>query len=357
MHLTFEEITQKEIGVVQLLRTGNFDYAGRKLAITAGMLREMKLNFDSDVRRGKLAVDYFHESGGKAAGWITGIELRDNDQSLWIKVDWTENAKTMILGKELKYLSAEFSMGYKDNETGKKHGVVLFGAGLTNRPFVRDMKALLSECNQEQLAELKEFLNNPKNEDKIMPIKKLMEDIKNAKLSDEDKAALAKELGVELSDDKDDAKAKAEKLKLAEDAKADKKAKEDAEAKLSENEKERVKLHGDITALQAVNAKAEKTAKFDAMLADGKAVEGQREAYMGDDMAKFAENAVNVNLAEQGDGQGGSSKTEEAEQDKALAEIFALAEKRAEKEDISLHEASKAVGNENPSLMKVAYGE
>ena len=151
MWLQLEEVqgaTPEDIKTVQLLRTGNFKYGGYgAFDITSDNLRQLKSNFDSNVRRVKIAVDYFHASYAEAAGWIEAIELRNADNELWITVDWTAEAVEKIMGKEIRYLSADMDFNYMDIESGVEFGCVLMGAGLTNRPYIKDMKAIISELS------------------------------------------------------------------------------------------------------------------------------------------------------------------------------------------------------------------
>jgi phage I-like protein len=136
----------KDISKIQVLRAGKYKYwDDSTLEITTDMLRNMKKNFDSNVLKIDCAIDYFHNSFAEAAGWIKAIMLENSDTELWAEVEWTEEAKEKILSKEIRYVSADFNMNYKDNETGIEHGVTLNGAGLTNRPFVKGMNPILSE--------------------------------------------------------------------------------------------------------------------------------------------------------------------------------------------------------------------
>ena len=61
------------------------------------------------------------------------------------RVDWTPNGEKILAEKEFRYLSAEFDVDYTDNETPDiSHGTVLLGAGLTNRPVIKRMDAVIT---------------------------------------------------------------------------------------------------------------------------------------------------------------------------------------------------------------------
>lgn len=81
-----------------------------------------------------LPIDYGHalEAEGPvgdaapAAGWITGLEVRDGE--IWGRVEWTDQGATKVRGREYRFLSPVF---WHD-----KQGRVAWiqRAGLTNRP-------------------------------------------------------------------------------------------------------------------------------------------------------------------------------------------------------------------------------
>ena len=225
----------KEVATrVQLLRTGKFEEGA--LVLDEVILASLKKNFDAKVRGytdGKLPIDYFHEGWKEAAGWISALYLEANGTELWADVQWTPKAMECIGGGEIRYLSVEFSFDYQDNESNQKFGPTLFGAGLTNRPFVKGMKPVvqLSEKGGKGNMELKEAL------EKIQTLSTQVTDL---------------------------------------------------ETKLSESVKASDSLKLELEA-------AKKKAVFDKMLSEGKVVEAQREAYLANDMVTFAERAKPVN--------------------------------------------------------------
>ncbi len=338
MHMQLEEMeaTPETIKVVQLLRTGRFSHGMYgNFDITNDTLRSLKRNFDTNVRRVKLAVDYFHDAYEEAAGWITNLELRNSDNELWITVDWTQKAQDMILAKEVRYISADLDFEYEDSETRVQYGATLLGAGLTNRPHIKDMKALLSEFKPEHREQVKLLLND-KPEVKKMAI--AFDDILAAVavLNDDQKAQLAEKLGT---------------FKAAEGAKLADAVKEvtTLKAQLAEKETGLKKANDDITAINEKLATTEKKAEFDVMLADGKVVEGQRAAYMKGDFSEFAKNAVAVNLEEAGSGSNGNDDST-AEADKAMVQLDEAAAAIAKSKGVSMAAAYKQARAENPKL-------
>lgn len=313
-----QEMPPKDIEWVQLIRSGKFNHALHgSFDITQKVLQEFKHNFDRKARRVDIPIDYFHKSNEEAAGWVKEVELRDDENQLWVKVDWTDQATDKIKSKEIRYISADFTLDYTDSETGIQYGATLFGAGLTNRPHVKDMQAIFCEkqlTKEKQMADFKEIMASLGN------------------LSDDEKMQLGEKLGLKAMDKTlSDAK---EALKLAE---ADALQKDEGVKKLSD----------EVGALKAQLAEKEKDNAFTKMLTEGKVVEAQRDAYMKSDMVTFAENAMSINLEGQGNSGGGG----ESDGDNVAAtKLNEIATSKAKEKGILLSDAYKEACNENPKL-------
>lgn len=258
MHTNIQLSDNKAPSRIQLLRVGDFKYSDQeKLEITKEMLDSFKKNFDDKVRGyndGKLPIDYFHDSDKIAAGWISDLEIKNEGTELWAEVEWTKSATSKIEDRELRYVSVEFHTDYQDNESGKKFGPTLFGAGLTNRPFVKSMKAIA--------ASEKTILNSNGGTMNLEEAKKKIEDL------EKENKDLKEKLGCK---DKEN-KSMSEKI-------------DGIEKTLSEERAER----------KAEKVLNEKTAKFNELLAEGKVVAAQKDAFISGDMVKFSELAVKTN--------------------------------------------------------------
>jgi hypothetical protein len=130
-----------------------------KLEFTFDTLRKLADSVTNRVRGIDLDIDYDHKAdaamGSKAAGWIR--ETKVDTEGLWLHVEWTENAAKALKAKEYKYFSPEFQTEWTDPK-GEKHEHVLFGGGITNRPFLKDLLPVnLSELS---FLEKKEPSNN-----------------------------------------------------------------------------------------------------------------------------------------------------------------------------------------------------
>jgi|11_taG_2_1085331.scaffolds.fasta_scaffold06050_3 phage I-like protein len=339
-HFALQDMPEKDIEWVQLIRKGEFNHAYYgKFDITEEVLREFKLNFDRNARRVDIAIDYFHDSHAEAAGWVKEVELKENDSELWVRVEWTDKAKEKILGKEIRYISAEFDLDYVDSETKKEYGATLYGAGITNRPHVKDMQPIFSE------AIINNPINNKNKETNMVDFKEILESV--GELSEDEKLQLGEKLGFTTKTAEAGAEAKklSEAKKLADEAV---KAKDADIKKLSDTV---TKLSGTVKDLTAENAKKDKEAQFNTMLSNGNVVEAQRAAFMDSDIAEFAKNAVaGINLKEAGSG----ASSEDDEANIASAKFTEEADKLVKEEGITFTEAAKRVTSANPSLLKAS---
>ena len=331
-----QEIPSNEIEWVELIRKGKFKHSkAGKIDITEKVLKRLKENFDGNARRVDIAVDYFHESYAEAAGWVKQIELRDDNNSLWINVEWTEKAKEKLLSKEIRYISADFSLNYEDSETGAKFGATLFGAGLTNRPHVKDMQPISLD---EDLEEIKTPPINFKD-NKMVDFNEILESV--GALSEDEKLQLGEKIGFTIK-----ASAK-EATKLAEEALEANKIQDD---KAAAKESTIIKLSDEVEKLKTSLVSSKQEIDFNIMLSGGKVVESQRVAFMDNNIIDFAKNATPLNLSEVGSG------SIEASEEAAESKYDQLVEKKAADKGITLSEASKIIVKENPELVKKFNG-
>lgn len=294
--LSEEEIPKK----IQILRCGNFNHDGREIKVSKEDLDNMVKNFSEKVRGIDLMIDFSHNSEGEAAGWIRSLVLSEDKNELWAEVDWTPIGLKSLEDKAFRYISADFSFAYKDNESSREFGPTLFGAGLTNRPVVKSMKPIiLSEINSNQLTEDSKMANGAYEEKELQEdgmsreeLEKIIKDLKDDLLKkDEELIALRNEM---------------------EEAKLDK------EQKLAELKKEK--------------ELAEKNLAFDKKLSEGLVVEAQRQSFIENDMEKFLSLQSEIKMSESGSSGQGQPLTKENFEDR----ILKLAEERSKKENIAL---------------------
>lgn len=324
--LSSDEIT------LQIMREGVFMHPWfGKFNITPKMLNKFCSNYKKKVLGVDIALDYSHKAGDEAAGWFTDLFCKPdvNDKkktALFGTVKLTPKAVQKINEREFRYTSADFSENFLDNETGEEKGPVLYGAALTNRPFIKGMDSVI------QLSE-----ENELNKGDIMDLEKLMEE--NVSL-----------------------KAKLEKLEtehktLSEAApKADEKIKAlEAQNKILSDESEANKKAAEL---------AKKESEFTKLLTDGKAIPAQKDAFMAGDLAKFAELASNVtiNPERKSTGIDPKNKPEGLDEEGARQQLSDLTDKKLDELKLNgterarkFSEVFKQVRAENPELEKVAF--
>ncbi len=288
---------------VQVLRVGSFKHPQYgAFEITSQILAEMKVNYEKRVRGIDISFDYYHESGEDASAWVTELQLRENNSELWAVVEWTPKAQQKLSERELRYFSPDFGFQWTDPETGNVFNNVLFGGGLTNRPFVKEMQAIVADETQIERGHMKTELEKAQEALKLAEAKIL-------KLS-EDNADAAKKL------------AAIPPAPAGDDVAALKKTIEDLKAQLE-------KAQADNGAMMAEKAKAveaqklaEKTSEFNVLLTEGKACAAQKDAFLKGDMTEFIKLAEKPNLKP-----AGSSTSDDGHTDDVKA-ILKLAEEK-----------------------------
>lgn len=123
---------------IQAMTLGDYEHPVHgKISLTQERIQRFADNVNNNVRTQQLDIDYEHKAnGGEAAGWVKAAEARSN--GLYLLVEWTAKAAQAIKEKAYKYFSPEFV----DEWTHPKGGTfrdVLFGGGITNRPFLKDI--------------------------------------------------------------------------------------------------------------------------------------------------------------------------------------------------------------------------
>src|SRR6266511_1973764 len=111
-----------------------------KLQFTRERLQRLADSVNRRARGISLAIDYEHgkdpRMGKRAAGWLQGADVRQD--GLYLGVSCNDEAKREIRAGRWQYLSPEFG-DCQDPRTGVKTPDVMFGLGLTNRPFLKDL--------------------------------------------------------------------------------------------------------------------------------------------------------------------------------------------------------------------------
>ncbi len=164
--LTPIKLTGGETGVpsswMQVAVVGQYEHGDYgKFSITADDLRQMLDNFTSGtypVPPTELCIDYDHLSlrppaagDGKAAGWVKQLQLRENDQELWARVEWTETGHRSVSSHEYRFVSPVFDKHFTSH-TGDEIGCTFLGAAITNLPFLQGMAPIAARAGTKRPA-------------------------------------------------------------------------------------------------------------------------------------------------------------------------------------------------------------
>lgn len=314
---------------VQVLRVGSFNHPKYgEFDITKSILRQLKDNFDNRVRGVDIAVDYFHKSDEQAAGWFKELYLTEDDSELWARVDWTPDAQRKLHEREIRYFSPDFAFEWTDPESGVIYKNVLFGGGLTNRPFVKDMAAIVAAEEKEKM-DIKEL---------AAKVLKLEEGGGDLQKKHDDLLKQHQELQKQCVEMKEKLAESGDKKPAGDHAEPDEDdmSVEGLKKKLDEVDGRNKALEKELADLKASKKMSEKEAAFTLMLTEGKVCAAQKEAFMKDDMSAFAKLAQPINLSERGTAAGSSDTGSE---DELAEKVLKLAEKIAKEEKVSLLDA------------------
>jgi hypothetical protein len=121
-------VTVTKIGHFYDPRYGEFD-------ITRPMLLSMIDNFNKGTYGQEVFLDVAHEPSKGAAGRFLKLTVEGN--KLRALIEWTPYGIDAVKDRGFKYLSADYTENFQDNEKRAQHGPLLFGAGLTIRPVIK----------------------------------------------------------------------------------------------------------------------------------------------------------------------------------------------------------------------------
>jgi len=138
-----------------ILRTGTFQYKGRKLSFTTARLNRIVKNFERFNRAEEIPLDYDHGTAigtsveaRKAAGWLVALSVepdpdRKGQSILWGDFKVNPPAKEYVENGEYRFLSAEIDENYMHPEAQEDVGDYLQAIALTNRPFVENLPGMV----------------------------------------------------------------------------------------------------------------------------------------------------------------------------------------------------------------------
>jgi len=144
--ITLKEENGKYSSRIPVLPEGRFKHPWYgDLDFTAPVLRAAKRHFDRRILGTDIMVDESHDRG-KALGWFKAVHHGTSEiggqphVGLFADIEWTDLGRSLLERDIYRYFSAE--VGSFTGPDGKTIKNVLFGGGLTNRPFFKQMPAV-----------------------------------------------------------------------------------------------------------------------------------------------------------------------------------------------------------------------
>jgi phage I-like protein len=186
--ITAAQMTESEnmVSTFQAMPYGKYTHpVYGEIELNEAKAREAADNVNKRVRGQDLDIDYDHKQfGGEAAGWVKGAEARSD--GLYLTVEWTKRAWQAIKEKAYRYFSPEFTDEWTHPKTKTTYKNVLFGGGITNRPFLKDILPLnMSELFAEERDEKKGTGMDPKRLRKLLGLPEdATDEAVNAKLGE-----------------------------------------------------------------------------------------------------------------------------------------------------------------------------
>lgn len=266
----------------QILEAGEFQKDGIEFAVTTDMLASFVNNFNERVLGTDPPVNFSHDRGGNAAGWIKNVFTDPTGTKLFALIKWTAAGLEALRGLEFRYLSAEFTEAFFDGSTRQSFGPTLAGAALTNVPFLRHMPAVVGLSQDDRTVIT---LSQEERDDQMSDNKDVIS-LSDHRAQVKVLADANEKLQAELSTLSDEVK----ELRPLKDS--------------------NVKLTKEISELKSDIARKERESQFEKLLSEGKACEAQREPYMENDMDKYIELAQPINLKGTGSGANPGEKLE-----------------------------------------------
>lgn len=228
-------LKEERFSTIEILKAGTVHDRGLK--ITKGMMDDFVNNFHDGVFGTDLQVNFSHDRGGEAAGWVQSVFVENG--ILFAEVEWTPVGKEKIKSKQFRFISSELAMNYPHFSTGEKIKNVLIGIALTNTPAVKGLAPV-------QLSEqVTIYLNNQEAmKDKTIKLEeeevKVEEEVKEEEVAVEEEAKeTSEEEAVEEAKEeevKEEAKEEVKEEEVEEEVKEELKEKADT-IELSEYQK------------------------------------------------------------------------------------------------------------------------
>lgn len=163
--IQLDEKEGKKTSWVEIFREGSWSHPKHGIIKgTKKLFNDFIDNWKNRVLGREVAIDRTHEPSEGATGWIQDMKIKGD--RLLALIEWTPWGIELIEQKGFKYFSPEYRDSYTDKESGKEYKNVLFGGGITNRPFLTNLAPIVLSEDMDvfQKCENTELSNNLKDE-------------------------------------------------------------------------------------------------------------------------------------------------------------------------------------------------
>jgi len=127
---------------IQLVPIGSWEHSQYgQLDITPERIQCMAANYAAGLPGVDLPVDLDH-AWGEAVGWIQSVEARDD--GLWGLIEFNARGMELLSDRAYRYISPEWFPDWKDERTGEHYENVLTSVALTNRPWFKELPAIVT---------------------------------------------------------------------------------------------------------------------------------------------------------------------------------------------------------------------
>lgn len=140
--IQLEEKEGKKTSWIEIFREGSWSHPKHGIILgTKKLFNDFIDNFKNKVLGREVAIDKTHDPSEGATGWIKEMKIKED--KLLALIEWTPWGIELIEQKGFKYFSPEYRDSYIDKESGKEYKNVLFGGGITNRPFLTNLAPIV----------------------------------------------------------------------------------------------------------------------------------------------------------------------------------------------------------------------
>lgn len=140
--IVLEEKEGKKTSWIEIFREGSWSHPKHGIILgTKKLFNDFIDNWKNNILGRDIAIDRTHNPEDGATGWVKDMKIVGD--RLKALIEFTPWGIELIEQKGFKYFSPEYRDSYIDKESGKEYKNVLFGGGITNRPFLTNLAPIV----------------------------------------------------------------------------------------------------------------------------------------------------------------------------------------------------------------------